>query len=188
MAAVGFNPSTNDLAANPQTLMQPPTVPREKTKRPQLSCNPCRQRKVKVCIASSSTAAGYFDIDQFQCDRIQPCTACSLHQIAEICQYDLTETERHPILQAEALKEKDRTIASLRNEIQHLQGQSIKSEPQDEFLYGRNPQKIRLPPRVPVKPASSHSRRFHNGTLNDSIYFGSPGMTSVVEEVRICTH
>lgn len=52
MAAVGFNPSINDLAANQQTLMQPPTVPREKTKRPQLSCNPCRQRKVKVCIAS----------------------------------------------------------------------------------------------------------------------------------------
>lgn len=127
------------------------------------------------------------DNHRLQCDRIQPCTACSLHQIAEICQYDLSETERHPILQAEALKEKDRAIASLRNEIQLLQGQSIKSEPYDEFPFGRNSQKIRLPPRVPVNPASSHQRRFHNGTLNDSIYFGSPAMASVVEEVRICT-
>jgi len=108
-----------------------------------------------------------------------------LHQIAEICQYDLTETERHPILQAEALKEKDRTIVSLRNEIQLLQGQCIKSEQQDDFPFGRNPQKIRLPPKVPVKPTSSHQKRFHNGTLNDSIYFGSPGMTGVIEEVRI---
>lgn len=186
MAAVGFNPSTNDLAATQPTLMPSAMVPREKTKRPQLSCNPCRQRKVKVGIASSSTATGRSDNHRFQCDRIQPCTACSLHQIAEICQYDLTGTERHPILQAEALKEKDRAIASLRNEIQLLQGQSIKSEPCEEFPYGRNPQKMRLPPRVPVKPANSHPRRFHNGTLNDSIYFGGPAMASVVEEVRIC--
>jgi len=61
MAAVGFNPSTNDLAATQPTLMPSAMVPREKTKRPQLSCNPCRQRKVKVGIASSSTATGRSD-------------------------------------------------------------------------------------------------------------------------------
>ena len=134
------------------------------------------------------TSACPVDNSHIQCDRIQPCTACSLHQIAEICQYDLTESERHPILQAEALKEKDRTIASLRNEIQLLQGHPIKSEPPDEFPYGRNAQKIRLPPRVTMNPASPHRKRFHHSTPKDTIYFGSPGVTGVVEEVRICVH
>lgn len=52
-----------------------------------------------------------------QCDRVQPCTACSLHQIAHECAYDLTEQERQPILQAEALRQKDKEIERLRNEL-----------------------------------------------------------------------
>ena len=65
-------------------------------------------------------------IDASQCDRIQPCTACSLHQQADLCHYELTEAERHPILQAEALKGKDREIARLRDEIRMLEEQSSK--------------------------------------------------------------
>ncbi|MCJ1280978.1 hypothetical protein MMC26_000296 [Xylographa opegraphella] len=65
-------------------------------------------------------------IDSSQCDRIQPCTACSLHQQADLCHYELTEAERHPILQAEALKGKDREIARLREEIRMLEEQSSK--------------------------------------------------------------
>lgn len=43
------NPSfgTNDFPNQPQLPMQPQRA-REKSKRPQLSCNPCRARKVKV--------------------------------------------------------------------------------------------------------------------------------------------
>lgn len=50
-----------------------------------------------------------------------------MHQIAELCHYDLTETERHPILQAEALREKDREITRLRHEVQLLGGLAVQS-------------------------------------------------------------
>lgn len=68
---------------------------------------------------------------EFQCDRVQPCTACSLHQIAHECTYDLTEQERHPILQAEALRNKDKEIERLRNELaQRSCGQFIPDNPE----------------------------------------------------------
>lgn len=121
-----------------------------------------------------------------QCDRIQPCTACSLHQIAELCEFDLSEAERQPILQAEALKERDKTIANLRNEMAILRGEPIKAEPTDDNIFARSGQKIKLPPKVtrkaspPPPPLQLHN---FSGEMNDNIYFGSPGMTSVVEEV-----
>ena len=44
--------STDDLMIHPQVPSRVPQ-PREKSKRPQLSCNPCRARKVKVGTALS---------------------------------------------------------------------------------------------------------------------------------------
>lgn len=41
-----FDP--DDLSPQPRPPVQPTRPPREKSKRPQLSCNPCRARKVKV--------------------------------------------------------------------------------------------------------------------------------------------
>ncbi|KAL8942820.1 MAG: hypothetical protein Q9216_001435 [Gyalolechia sp. 2 TL-2023] len=141
-----------------------PNTLREKTKRPQLSCNPCRSRKVK-------------------CDRIQPCTACSLHQIAGMCQYDLTETERQPILQAEALKEKDKAIASLRSELQLLQSQPrVKMEPRDDDLAMDPSHRNPMASIASSRPVNARQRRYQASMLNDSVYFGTPGTTSVVEE------
>ena len=111
-----------------------------------------------------------------------------MHQIADHCHYDLTESERQPILQAEALKEKDRDILRLRNEIQLLRGNPIKSEPLDDDLPLRSRPRMRLPPRIPRKPANLSQKRYHAGFLDDNIYFGSPGMTSVIQEVCGVNH
>ncbi|KAL8814381.1 MAG: hypothetical protein Q9223_006386 [Gallowayella weberi] len=165
MDAGGSTAATEPLSQPREPTIRPNTL-REKTKRPQLSCNPCRSRKVK-------------------CDRIQPCTACSLHQIAGLCQYDLTETERQPILQAEALKEKDKVIAHLRHDLQQLQGQPhVKMEPRDDDLSMSSPHRLPTSSVTPTRPLNIRQRRFQGGILNDSIYFGTPGTTSVVEEVR----
>lgn len=118
-----------------------------------------------------------------QCDRIQPCTACSMHQIADQCQYDLSEAERQPILQAEALKEKDKAIARLRNEVEVLRGHPIKSEPSDDGLSTRGPQKIKLPPKVAMKPPSLVQRHLQSNASIESMCFGNPGITSVIDEV-----
>lgn len=108
-----------------------------------------------------------------------------MHQVADQCQYDLSEAERQPILQAEALKEKDKAIARLRNEVEILRGHPIKPEPLDDVQSMRSAHKIRLPPKAPLKPSSLSQRRLHSGVVADSIYFGSPGMTSVIDEVGL---
>lgn len=108
-----------------------------------------------------------------------------MHQIADQCRYDLSEAERQPILQAEALKEKDKAIARLRNEVEILRGHPIKTEPFDDLIPLRSTQKIRLPPKVAVKPPGVSRKRFQNG---DGFYFGSSGMTNVIEEVNLYLH
>lgn len=107
-----------------------------------------------------------------------------MHQIAELCQFDLSEAERQPILQAEALKDRDKQIAQLRNEVAILRGEPIKLEPTDDAPF-QSGQKLRLPPRLPRKPTNLAQKRTHLGEMSDNIYFGSPGMTSVVEEVTV---
>ena len=141
------------------------------------------ERSRLVPLLSRSSPLSLFTI--CQCDRIQPCTACSLHQIANHCEFDLTEAERHPILQAEALKEKDKTIVQLRHELAALRGDPIKAEPVDEVIsFGQNGAKIKLPPKVSSKkPSTIAQKREYLGEMSHNIFFGSPGMTSVVEEV-----
>lgn len=173
-------PQQHEITPRPNTL-------REKTKRPQLSCNPCRSRKVKVCTQRGSRElTSDPNSNTLQCDRIQPCTACSLHQIAGLCQYDLTETERHPILQAEALKEKDKVIANLRRELQLLQGQpQVKMEPRDDEISMNSPHRRPVTSITSARSANVRQRRYRGGMPSDSIYFGAPATTSVVEEVGL---
>ena len=108
-----------------------------------------------------------------------------MHQIADQCQYDLSEAERQPILQAEALKEKDKAIARLRDEVEILRGHPIKSESCDDhhpLLSGT--QKSRSLSKPPMQPsdASGH-QRILSGAVFDPLCSGLPGMTGVMEEV-----
>ena len=106
-----------------------------------------------------------------------------MHQIADQCQYDLSEAERQPILQAEALKEKDKAIARLRNEVDLLRGNPIKSEPSDDGLSTRIPQKMKLPPKVAMKPANVAQRHPQSNASIENMCFGNSSMTSVIDEV-----
>ncbi|KAL8766151.1 MAG: hypothetical protein Q9209_006991 [Squamulea sp. 1 TL-2023] len=84
---------------------------------------------------------------------------------------------------AEALKEKDKVIAHLRHDLQQLQGQPhIKMEPRDDDLPTDSSHRISTSLIAPTRPVNIRQRRFQGGMLNDSIYFGTPGTTSVVEE------
>lgn len=68
-----------------------------------------------------------------------------------------------------------------------LRGEPIKAEPTEDNIFARSGQKIKLPPKVTRKPPSPQppplQLQAFSGDVNDNIYFGSPGMTSVVEEV-----
>ena len=108
-----------------------------------------------------------------------------MHQIADQCQYDLSEAERQPILQAEALKEKDKAIARLRSEVDLLRGNPIKSEPSDDALSTRLPQKMKLPPKVAMKPANVAQRHPQTNASIETMCFGNSSMTSVIDEVGL---
>ena len=120
--------------------------------------------------------------DCWQCDRVQPCTACSLHKIADTCDYDLTESERRPILQAEALKEKDKTIERLQEEIRRLQGRSFKMEHiEDNNIFpGHEPE--RQPHRVEPRWTFTYEGP-QNNAFDNNIYFGCPSMAAITQEV-----
>lgn len=66
-----------------------------------------------------------------------------------------------------------------------LRGEPIKAEPTDDNIFARSGQKMKLPPKVAKKPSPQPLPQLQafSGDINDNIYFGSPGMTSVVEEV-----
>lgn len=103
-----------------------------------------------------------------------------MHQIAECCKYDLSEAERQPILQAEALKDRDREISRLRDQVLILGGQPIKveSSADEQSISPSN-----AAPKVPPKPPNISQRRFHDGTAEASLYCGTPGIANVIEEV-----
>ena len=106
-----------------------------------------------------------------------------MHQIAEICHYDLSEQERQPILQAEALKEKDKAIAHLQNELQLLRGNPIKNEPFDEDFQGHQTKKMRLPPRTMKTDDPYEEQRAQQEGQDANLYLSHPGVTNVVDEV-----
>lgn len=82
------------------------------------------------------------------------------------------------------MKEKDKVIAHLRHDLQQLQGQpEVKMEPWDDNLSTNDPHSIPASSVMPGRPLSIRQRRFQGGMGNDSIYFGTPGSTGVVEEV-----
>ena len=94
-----------------------------------------------------------------------------------MCQYDLSETDRRPILQAEALKEKNKVIASLRNEIALLRGDATNFELDDNALASQ--QKIRLPPRSPK--GSQQKSRHSQG--DDYPFSGESSIIGVADDV-----
>lgn len=107
-----------------------------------------------------------------------------MHQIAEICRYDLSESERQPILQAEALKEKDKAIAQLRNELSLLRGEEIKAEAFEDSYHGTSHEKVNLPPRSPKKSSNHGQKQFPHVDVDNMVFFQHPQETTVADEVN----
>ena len=64
-----------------------------------------------------------------------------------------------------------------------LRGDPIKSEPLDDDESGHIRPRMRLPPRIPRRSMTVGQKRYYGEPFDDNIYFGTPGMTSVVQEV-----
>ena len=104
-----------------------------------------------------------------------------MHQIADQCVYDLSESERHPIMQAEALKEKDRQIQRLEEELHMLQGRPLRTEHiNDESNYTVYGSEAQLHAH---DSGATLSLPGLQGEPADNIYFGSPSLAAVTQEV-----
>ncbi|KAI2467466.1 hypothetical protein F4781DRAFT_308912 [Annulohypoxylon bovei var. microspora] len=72
---------TDDMAGTPPARQRPLPPPNRRRDKPQLSCTPCRRRKVK-------------------CDRQQPCRTCSIRGLSMACTYpdaSSRSSDREPV-------------------------------------------------------------------------------------------
>ncbi|KAH0287704.1 hypothetical protein KCU62_g5650, partial [Aureobasidium sp. EXF-3399] len=121
-----------------------------------LSCNKCRERKVK-------------------CDRTKPCSACCARGLPKECQFVLGEgAEFGPIQQSLELRR-------LRAENQRLKERLLadKSSASEESDTEEGSANVRL---SSAAKQSKRQRRFRANEQIDSIYFGSPGLASVIAD------
>lgn len=140
-----------------------------------LSCTKCRERKVKACFE-----AGYVEdlaiLTCEQCDRTKPCSACCARGLPKECHFVLGEgAEFGPIQQSLELRK-------LRIENQRLKERLLaakvplldESDDDDESSSGRP---------GPSNRRATKQKRFRTNEQTDSLYFGSPGLASVIADV-----
>lgn len=139
-----------------------------------LSCTKCRERKVKVGPSPSGPSCLLVVSDACQCDRTQPCIACCARGHPRDCEFLVGEGNDYgPIQQSYEIRK-------LRQENQRLKErlQAAKlSHSADESDEGD------------VKPQGgaghgARQKRFKTGDRVDNIYFGTPGLANIVQDVR----
>ena len=105
-----------------------------------------------------------------------------MHQIAEQCAYDLTDIERHPILQAEALREKDKEIARLRSKLNSL-GMAPWTDQSSFRKESRKKRKPSAPAKVPRKTYHAHLNAPLLGYEGESAAFNRCPTFKAINEV-----
>lgn len=110
-----------------------------------------------------------------QCDRTRPCSACCARGIPKECVFTLHESEDfRPIQQGAELRR-------LRAECQRLKKLLLdaKLAPDEDIDHDANARK------QPATTLRSILKKLSLGQSDDSIYFGSPSIASVYEEVTV---
>ena len=127
-----------------------------------------RRPSPQICPSSLSSSV--------QCDRTKPCSACCARGLPKECQFVLGEgAEFGPIQQSLELRR-------LRAENQRLKERLLadKSSASEESDTEEGSANVRL---SSAAKQSNRQRRFRANEQIDSIYFGSPGLASVIADV-----
>ena len=96
----------------------------------------------------------------------------------------MTESERHPILQAEALREKDKEIARLKLEIASLDGSLGRGDyTGPDYDIVKRKRKPVAGSKLNRKSENTRQKRVDKAESTDSIYFGAPNMANIIREV-----
>ncbi|KAK6433053.1 hypothetical protein LTR95_010768, partial [Oleoguttula sp. CCFEE 5521] len=148
----GFGPTES-------ASLQDPSNPKKKPQpRQLLSCTKCRERKVK-------------------CDRTKPCSACCARGHPKECEFIVGEgNDYSPIQQSYEIRK-------LRSE-----NQKLKERLRDaHLLYSGDEVDADEPPdgtgsKVISRATAAKQRRFRTSDRIDNIYFGTPGLASIVSD------
>ncbi|KAH7092474.1 hypothetical protein FB567DRAFT_238482 [Paraphoma chrysanthemicola] len=125
-----------------------------------LSCTKCRDRKVK-------------------CDRTKPCSACCARGQPKDCHFVAEGGDYAPIQQSYELRKLRQENMRLKERLRARQN-SIEDEDSDPAASPDS--QLGERPGSSQKRRTTKQRRFQGSEWQDSIYFGSPGLASVVKD------
>ena len=167
----------DDNTANDPPIKPPPAKKKQPQPRQLQSCTKCRERKVRVRPASSFRHQDLLS-DRRQCDRTKPCSACCARGHPRECQFTLTEgTDFGPIQQSHEVRR-------LRAENKRLKERLLQAKlplnagDVDDDAHHEEPASRSL---------RAVQKRFSSDDATDNIYFGSPGLASVLQDVCVPT-
>lgn len=117
----------------------------------------------------------------YQCDRTKPCSACCARGHPKECDFVTTEGNDYgQISQSYEIRDLRRENQKLREQLRDARARSSAGDDDDD---------IESPDRSGSKATSrataAKQRRFRTGERIDNLYFGTPGLTSIVSDVSI---
>ena len=163
-----------------------------------LSCTKCRERKVKVRLPCNFSLPpnparlhkACFEspdrilckADQLQCDRTKPCSACCARGSPRDCHFVAEDGNYTPIQQSYELRKLRAENLRLKERFRALkipidEGESDEAGSPDSQVGEK------LSPAQ--KRRSTKQKRFQSSDWQDSIYFGSPGLATVISDVCV---
>lgn len=190
-SALVFNhPRTASSTESLQGLDRSSIIPQSVKRRSQpsqarqlLSCTKCRERKVKV---GGHSAALFLFIGcsyakHHQCDRTKPCSACCARGSPKECHFIAEGGDYAPIQQSYELRKLRTENLRLK---ERLRAARISIEEHDsDYTASPDSQYSEKPFGFPQRRRTTKQKRFQGSGWSDSIYFGSPGLASVVTDV-----
>lgn len=146
-----------------------------------LSCTNCRQRKVKAGRTSNSRYR-CANLTGRQCDRTKPCTACCASGHPKECEFVVGEgNDYSPIQQSYEIRKLRQENLELKKEVQKLQHRMLTHADDDDDTSTERKGTTGLS----RDPSTARQKRFKTGDKVDNLYFGTPGLASVVSDVRM---
>jgi hypothetical protein len=125
-----------------------------------LSCTKCRERKVK-------------------CDRTKPCSACCARGAPKECHFVAESGDYAPIQQSYELRKLRAENVRLKERLRASRI-SIEDEGSDQSLDSQIGERSASSSQ---RRRATRQRRFQGSEWSDSIYFGSPGLARVINDV-----
>ncbi|CAO2649913.1 Nn.00g012050.m01.CDS01 [Neocucurbitaria sp. VM-36] len=125
-----------------------------------LSCTKCRERKVK-------------------CDRTKPCSACCARGAPKDCHFVAEGGDYAPIQQSYELRKLRAENVRLK---ERLRACKVSIDDEDSDHAASPESQLGERPTSSQKRRTARQRRFQGSEWQDSIYFGSPGLASVVTD------